>query len=378
MSAAEIQTQGPFLDSVQSNLSPQIREKASQTLGEDFSQVNEGFNVAIPTVLAGIARKGSTRHGAAEFLSYIHHEEFQKPLTRDQLERQIHETASDPLSHKVGGMLDEIFGDKLNAITQAITKITGMKSASTASILDMVTIVAVGVLRRKVPATRSSRDLQNYLVAQKPVFLAALPAEINALLSSAGERTTAGLGQRRVWPWLIAALALLTVSGIWLNRMNRAQQPASVGGPAATLYSGDNTPIMLQGSLENLRIYLDSGSDAELPKRFRFDDLYFDISSSTLDSNARDTVEQIALILNQHPSARILLEGHADSVGDEGANLRLSGERAQAMKDMLVGLSVDGRRIEVAGRGDTQPFVANDSDSNRNLNRRIDLIVTHR
>jgi outer membrane protein OmpA-like peptidoglycan-associated protein len=129
------------------------------------------------------------------------------------------------------------------------------------------------------------------------------------------------------------------------------------------------------GSAESLEAYLTSGSDAELPKRFRFVDLTFESGRSHLDPRSQDIVVRIGQILNQHSSARILLEGHTDSVGSSEVNLKISQDRAQSVKDMLVDQGVDANRIEVAGRGDSQPFVQNDTEANRQLNRRIEIVV---
>jgi outer membrane protein OmpA-like peptidoglycan-associated protein len=376
MNAAE-DNQGTFLDSVQSIISTQFMERAGQFLGESPSQVMKGFGAAIPAVLAGIVQKGSTRTGAEQMLSYIYRGEYQRPVISNDVESQLREMSSDPV--KSEGLLDNVLGDKITVISQSISQLSGMKSSSITSIMALISSVALGVLGRKFAGTGSSAsDLQNYLVHQKSSIGAALPAGLKSVLGFSGVSAAASsISGRRVWPWVVAALALLTLGGILLNRLNRdgAEQTASVSEPPAALYSPDDANVSESGSAESLEAYLTSGSDAELPKRFRFVDLTFESGRSHLDPRSQDIVVRIGQILNQHSSARILLEGHTDSVGSSEVNLKISQDRAQSVKDMLVDQGVDANRIEVAGRGDSQPFVQNDTEANRQLNRRIEIVV---
>lgn len=376
MNAAD-DNQGSFLDSVQSIISTQFMERTGQFLGGNPSQVMKGFGAAIPAVLAGIVQKGSTRTGAEQMLSYINRGEYQRPVISNDVESQLREMSSDPV--KSEGLLDNVLGDKITVISQSISQLSGMNSSSIRSIMALISSVAMGVLGRKFAGTGSSAsDLQNYLAHQKSSIGAALPAGLKSVLGFAGVSAVASsLRGHRVWPWVVAALALLTLGGIFLNRSNRdrAEQTAAVTEPPAALYSPDNADTSEPGSPESLEAYLASGSDAELPKRFRFVDLNFESGGSRLVPRSQNVVAQIAQILNQHPSVRILLEGHTDSVGNSEINLKISQDRAQAVKEMLVNQGVDANRIEVAGRGDSQPFAQNDTEANRQLNRRIEIVV---
>jgi OOP family OmpA-OmpF porin len=76
------------------------------------------------------------------------------------------------------------------------------------------------------------------------------------------------------------------------------------------------------------------------------------------------------------PRSQIVIEGHTDSYGDDGANLTLSRRRAEAIGAYLSGtLGVQSFRISAVGYGETQPIASNDTPQGRERNRRIDVII---
>jgi OOP family OmpA-OmpF porin len=70
----------------------------------------------------------------------------------------------------------------------------------------------------------------------------------------------------------------------------------------------------------------------------------------------------------------IRIEGHTDDVGSAKYNIGLSGKRAQAIKDYLVGKGIEPSRITTKGLGYSQPIADNDTPKGRSLNRRAEII----
>jgi outer membrane protein OmpA-like peptidoglycan-associated protein len=72
--------------------------------------------------------------------------------------------------------------------------------------------------------------------------------------------------------------------------------------------------------------------------------------------------------------AKVEISGHTDNVGKPKANKVLSAKRAQACRAYLIVKGIDGSRITAIGHGDERPVVPNDSDENRQKNRRIEVV----
>ena len=72
---------------------------------------------------------------------------------------------------------------------------------------------------------------------------------------------------------------------------------------------------------------------------------------------------------------KLEIQGHTDNVGAAAANLKLSQDRAAAVKAYLVqNLKADGARLTTAGLGDTKPVADNKTEEGRGQNRRVELV----
>ena len=102
--------------------------------------------------------------------------------------------------------------------------------------------------------------------------------------------------------------------------------------------------------------------------------LNFASGSYALDDSAREEAKKFALALNspQLNGRRFAIEGHTDSVGNPDVNKALSGQRAQAVVDYMVGLGVERERLEAAGYGSTRPRPGLRGDNASN--RRVEIV----
>ncbi|MBU2582482.1 MAG: OmpA family protein [Alphaproteobacteria bacterium] len=104
--------------------------------------------------------------------------------------------------------------------------------------------------------------------------------------------------------------------------------------------------------------------------------IHFRSGSAQLDEKSRPLLESLADIANRCPEVeKISVEGHTDAVGPDGANQRLSEQRAEAVVSFLKDKGVEKSRIESAGFGASRPVAANDTETNRAKNRRIEFKV---
>ncbi len=103
--------------------------------------------------------------------------------------------------------------------------------------------------------------------------------------------------------------------------------------------------------------------------------LTFDTDKATLKPEADPTLIEINKLMVKHPDLNLLILGHTDDQGTAEYNMDLSSRRAasvvQALEDRF---AMDPARLKSEGKGLTEPAAPNDSDENRALNRRVELV----
>ena len=103
-------------------------------------------------------------------------------------------------------------------------------------------------------------------------------------------------------------------------------------------------------------------------------DVLFDFDSAALDMKDQLILNQVAEDMGK--SGRIKVVGYTCDIGPESHNQRLSENRAEAVKEYLMSRGIEEGRIITEGMGERNPKVENDSDENRQLNRRVEMVIT--
>lgn len=85
-------------------------------------------------------------------------------------------------------------------------------------------------------------------------------------------------------------------------------------------------------------------------------DLMFDFDSARLRPAGRAELEALAKQIAGAEIVRVTAEGHADRIGSEDYNVALSQRRVQAVEDALVELGIAAKRVDVAGKGESEPL----------------------
>jgi OOP family OmpA-OmpF porin len=75
---------------------------------------------------------------------------------------------------------------------------------------------------------------------------------------------------------------------------------------------------------------------------------------------------------------KLRVEGHTDSSGPQPRNLKLSQDRAKAVREFIVAAGVDPSRVSAEGYGDSKPIAPNATPKGRELNRRVDFVILER
>lgn len=105
-------------------------------------------------------------------------------------------------------------------------------------------------------------------------------------------------------------------------------------------------------------------------------DVLFGTDLSGLTPNGMNTVQKLANVLQQNPKLTVLVEGFADSTGAADYNQALSERRAGAVQTALQGFGIARERVAMRGYGEAYPVAANDSAGNRQLNRRVEIVLS--
>ena len=103
--------------------------------------------------------------------------------------------------------------------------------------------------------------------------------------------------------------------------------------------------------------------------------LLFDTAKSTLKPAAQTDLKELAATLVKYNDTVMLVEGHADSQGEEAYNQTLSEQRANAVASFLAKNGVDISRFTIVGYGESQPIASNDTAEGRTANRRVELAI---
>jgi outer membrane protein OmpA-like peptidoglycan-associated protein len=105
-------------------------------------------------------------------------------------------------------------------------------------------------------------------------------------------------------------------------------------------------------------------------------DVLFDTARFTLKPGAREKLAKVSGIILGHPGLKIAVEGHTDSVGGDEYNMKLSDNRAAAVRDFLVEQGVPPAAVTSQGFGKTMPVADNATAAGRQQNRRVELVVS--
>ncbi|MEO9038402.1 MAG: OmpA family protein [Gallionella sp.] len=105
-------------------------------------------------------------------------------------------------------------------------------------------------------------------------------------------------------------------------------------------------------------------------------DVLFNTNKAQLKSGGMRNMAKLADFLKQYPERKVLVEGHTDSTGSEIYNQKLSEKRANAVRTALLDLGINSDRIATRGYGEAFPVANNGTAVGRQLNRRIEIIIS--
>ncbi len=113
----------------------------------------------------------------------------------------------------------------------------------------------------------------------------------------------------------------------------------------------------------------------EIGQVVRLNNVFFDFDKADLRSESFVELDRVVKLLEENPSIEIEMSAHTDSRGSDEYNFKLSDNRARSVMEYILSKGIAPGRITSQGYGETKPVVGNDTDENRQLNRRVEFKI---
>jgi outer membrane protein OmpA-like peptidoglycan-associated protein len=105
-------------------------------------------------------------------------------------------------------------------------------------------------------------------------------------------------------------------------------------------------------------------------------DVLFDFGKYDLKLGAQIKLAKSSGIIQAHPGLHLAIEGHTDNIGGDEANMQLSKQRADRVRDFLVQQGLPADALTATGLGKAEPVADNGTNDGRQRNRRVEIIVS--
>ena len=139
----------------------------------------------------------------------------------------------------------------------------------------------------------------------------------------------------------------------------------------AATADAQNRAALLEGQLAEL-----SAKKTERGMVITLGDVLFGSDKASLTAGGMRSAQKLADVLKQNPNRNVLVEGFTDSTGADGYNQQLSERRGMSVRDALLQMGIGSERISVRGYGEAYPVAANDTAASRQLNRRVEIVLS--
>jgi OOP family OmpA-OmpF porin len=419
-----------LLESLTSLTTPAV-SRIAHRLGESDAAVARGIQTSVASVLGGLLTKSADVSGIHRIFDLI--------TSRDNASGSVDDVSSllgglsSPSPSASGAtLLSTLFGNRVGSIGELVARAAGFKNpVSGASVLSVAAPLVLGYLgKRARDGSLNIGSLTSLLAGERDAILAAAPAGLTSLvdMSPSGARPVHIEPPRHVpdrdraayvgavsapvrsnrWLWPLLALAALLL--IWFTTMRsrgvdsavatgnvaldsaaaraRAAAPAAntaVSDAASTLGAfgkkqlpgGVELNIPERGIESTLIAFItDSSRPVNDTTWFNFDRLNFATGSASILPESEEQLNNIAAVLKAYPDVNVKVGGYTDNTGNAAANRTLSQQRANAVRQALIGKGIAANRLVAEGYGSDHAVGDNATEEGRAQNRRIALRVT--
>lgn len=362
-----------LLEMLTETLGSQFAKQASEFLGESESTTKSALGLALPALLGGLAKQGSTLDGAASLLKTLGGSNVDTGLLGNIAGLFSEKGKTDSLVTLGTSLLGNVFGDKVGSIASTIASLTGLKSSSSSNLLGLAAPFLMSFLKKFV--TEKNLDAAGLvrLLGEQTGFLKgkvnpqlAGAMGLGSLFDSLGGTSAASgsspsrptyappVVEERSWfskllPWLIGLGAL--AAGFSMFRgcdkldLGQATEPAATAvAPAAPKVAAPAVvapaptapaPVAVPPAAAPAPV-----ADV-LPAK-----VYFEVGSPNIEGPSAATLAQ-AVIAVKNQGLAVDITGYTDKTGDAAANEVLAKQRAEAVRDRLIAAGVPEGKINM-------------------------------
>ncbi len=421
-----------LLDHLRSIFTPVAANDLARTLSETPAATQKALDGLLPAVTAGIVSRTESDEGATTLYHLIQSTPFDTDPSMTQLvETDEHRQKSSESGYS---LLKQLYTDRVHRLPEAVAQHSGVSLGSATTLTGLVMSILMGFLRKQV-ATRNLTETQLAALLRgdgdnvRGAIPAALAGALGWFMGTGTPRPITPLRPESIghpvenrevagtpwWRWLLYILIPLLLLLLLLRNCNgnktetvtttttNESGSAVATDTVASDLNGngpitDSTTTGTDANGPEVRVAVDlpggrklnvaensfnfslaqflATKGGQVPKVFTFDNLTFETNSAQITAKARPNVDDLIQIMQAYPSLTIRIEGNTDSTGDETINDPLSADRAESVKAALVKAGIDAERIGTRERGDTKPVASNKTETGREKNRRIDVVVT--
>ena len=399
-----------LIETLSHYISPELTSRIATTHRESQPVVTRAFLGTLPVLLGMVTSRANDRGFMSDIFALANSPANDSTILddRDRLVNSITMSSSREV-----GLVDRfqslLFGFNPSRMVDTISRYANIGQSTAWSVLTAAMPMVLAYFGRMIRQGNLDSDgFARRLSAEHASVANAIPAAFTDLFSDA---TRAGTRQaatasadvshaamagssdvRAAWPWVALALALAAVAGtiFYANRQRTAEQAARVTETATRavgttgilitrpLPSGVNLRVPAVGSEARLLAYVTSSAPLRSTDWIEFDRIRFYTDSASLMSDSNEQLRGIADIMKAYPRVRLTIGGYTDNTGDPAANLKLSEDRAMAVRNQLVGMGVAPDRMTAKGYGEAEPIATNVTEQGRAENRRVAFQVSAR
>jgi hypothetical protein len=321
-----------LLDLLKQFLGDDFSRLVSQYLGEPEKPTQSSLDALLPALLGGVAQKGSTPEGASSLLSLLQGLNLDTSLLNNIAGLFSGDAAgANSLVNMGMNLVKSIFGDKSDALTNALASTGDLKSGSASKLLALAMPLVMGYLKRFIGEQGlGASSLSSLLSGQGDYLKGALDSRLlNALGFSSPSAFLSGLAQpaaarpaadyaaapppvkkASLLPWLLLGLAALGGLLLWLF----LSRPTVPSAPVAQV------PAPLKA------VVVECGFPAKV---------YFEVDQAVVGPEGLKVIKEAAACIKEK-GLKVALTGYTDKTGDPDKNLELAKNRAKAVQDTLV------------------------------------------
>jgi len=117
-------------------------------------------------------------------------------------------------------------------------------------------------------------------------------------------------------------------------------------------------------------------SELDNSGKITLEGIYFDFDKATLKPESRKAILSAVALMQRYPDLVLSVNGYTDDKGSDDYNLKLSADRAAAVKGVMEAEGIETSRLSSRGHGEKEPVADNASEEGRAQNRRVELSIT--